>query len=152
VTASRGRSLDERLMRYLRGSSKSKGKVILLITVGRDGWPHVAMLSSLEVYATGPSRIRVGTYASSTTTRNMRERGVVTIVVVDRNLVCYVEGKALLLKKHAESDSYNSIFEVRVKKVLEDKLYGARITSGITFTKAEGVEPHERLLAEMARD
>lgn len=146
-----GRALDKRLLGYLRGNPSSKGKVMLLVTADAEGWPHVAMLSSWEVFAKDRTSIRIATYDSSKTTQNLLRNGICSLLVIDRGLACYVKGKTRLLKRHAESDRYNSIFDMKVKNVLEDKLSGTRITSGITYLKDKGVEPHEELFDELSR-
>ncbi len=127
------------------------GNVILLATSDKEGWPHIAMLSNWEVFAKDGTNIRVAAYDSSTTTANLLRNGRATLALIDRGMTYYVKGKATLLKRNAESDAYNSIFKIRVSEVLEDKLLGTKITSGITYRKEKGVEPHEELYEELTR-
>ncbi len=146
-----GKTLNGRVLRKLRGNPSRSGNVILLATSDKEGWPHIAMLSNWEVFAKDKTNIQIATYDSSTTTANLLRNGRVTMTLIDSGMTYYVKGKATLLKRHAESDAYNSIFGIRVRKVLEDKLTGTRITSGITFRKEKGVEPHEELHEELTR-
>lgn len=120
-----------------------------MATTGRDGWPHFAMLSSTEVFAKDRSNVRLATYDSSNTTKNLLRSGLVTLMLLDSGLSCYVKGRARLVKR-SESDQGNLIFNVRVTKVFEDKMAGTRITGGVTFRKSSGVEPHEKLFEELS--
>ena len=147
-----GKILNRRLRNHLsRRPSSEGGNAILLATSDNEGWPHIAMLSNWEVFAGDKTSIRIATYDSSVTTANLMRNNRATLVSVDNGATYYVKGMAILLKKHAKSDANNAIFEMRVRKVLEDKLPGTKITSGITYTKEKGVEPHEELYEELKR-
>ena len=49
----------------------SPGKAILINTSDTDGWPHPALLSYREVWATGRNTIRIQTYNGTNATRNL---------------------------------------------------------------------------------
>jgi hypothetical protein len=145
-----GRSLPDRLLSYLRARTDGRFKeVLLLATIDETNTPHMAMLSHWEAYANSSRSIRLATYDDSKTTRNMERNGRVTLVAVNRRMTYYVKGLARLRKKQMREDQHNSMFVVRVKGVYEDELPGTRITSGITFSKAAGAEPHEALYSEL---
>lgn len=145
-----GASLSPEVRRRLAGDPASKGgNVILLTTLDSRGWPHAAMLSSWEVFAKDRARVRIATYDSSTTTKNLMRDGKATLLLIDRGITYYIKGKATSLRRHARCDPSNSIFELKIARVLEDKLPGATITSGITYEKGPGVEPHEKLFEEL---
>src|SRR5687768_13372110 len=70
---------------------------IVMCTVDEHGWPHPAMLSSLEVVARDARNVRLGASASSRSTRNLQANGILTLVVADERAVYYVKGDVLLL-------------------------------------------------------
>ena len=72
-----GVQLPDDLYQRLLGNDLEQNaeKVILLATVDEGGWPHLAMLSYLEVIAKDQRNLRLATYNSSRTTRNMRANG-----------------------------------------------------------------------------
>ena len=69
-------------------------KVILLVSLDGEGWPHAAVLSYFEVVAKDRENIRIATYADSRTTANMRRHDKVTMAIVDRGFVGYIKGSA----------------------------------------------------------
>jgi hypothetical protein len=148
-----GKKLAGQLLQYLKMSPENQeGKAILFVTVDSDGWPHVAMLSSWEVFATDARNIKIATYASSTTTRNLKRNGRATIVVIDAGLTYYIKGTAILVRVRLRSDRYNSLFNLEVEGVLKDSLPGARITGGIAFERAKGAEEHGPLYEEISKE
>lgn len=147
-----GGRLPKRLLGYLGAKTDGKLKdVILVATTDETNTPHMAMLSHWEVYAASSKSIRLATYDDSRTTRNMRRNGRVTLVAISRQMAYYVKGLASLRKERMREDPHNSMFVVEVKEVYEDVLPGTKILSGITFSKARSIEPHEALRAELTR-
>jgi hypothetical protein len=145
-----GKILPKDVLKYLGDDPESKpGRVLLLATMDSTGWPRIAMLSLWEVHARDVANIRIATYDSSTTTENLLNDGRGTLLLIDKHMAYYVKGRASLVKRHAERDSGNSIFNLRVIEVLEDKLPGTKITSGIRFEQKPGIEPHAELFAEL---
>ena len=115
-----------------------RGRAILIITTDANGWPHPALLSFREVGARDASTIRVITYNGSTTTRNMRDNGMITIAFVDERMTYYVKGTAKEIPPHlVGSSEYFATMDVQITQILKDFTgedeEGAYITSGITF-------------------
>lgn len=145
-----GKRLPSKLLSYLRAKTEgSFGEVILIATTDETNTPHLAMLSHWEIYGGSAVSVNLATYDDSKTTKNMKRNGRVTLVVVNRRMTYYVKGRASLRKRRMSQDPYNSMFVVKVKGVYEDKLPGTKILSGITFSKAPGIEPHEALHSEL---
>ena len=114
------------------------GRAILIVTADENGWPHPALLSFREVGARDPNTIRVVTYNGSTTTRNMRENGKLTIVFVDERFTYYVKGTAREIPPHLTgAGEYFATMDVKITQILKDFTgsdeEGAYIISGITF-------------------
>jgi flavin reductase (DIM6/NTAB) family NADH-FMN oxidoreductase RutF len=135
--------------RLSANARRNRGKVILILTVDSKGWPHIAMLSHWEVLARDRKNVGIATYASSNTSKNLRRTGKTTIVVTDRKMAYYVKGMASPEGLHRSTS--NRIFNVRVKQVLEDKLPGSEIETGITYVEEEVTEPHQALRRELAK-
>ena len=115
-----------------------RGRAILIVTADESGWPHPALLSFREVGARDPNTIRVVTYNGSTTTRNMRENGRITLAFVDERFTYYVKGTAKEIPPHLTGSSeYFATMDVRITQILKDFTgadeEGAYVTSGITF-------------------
>ena len=145
-----GRELPRRLLRSLGGDvDKQHGKVILVLTTDREGWPHVAMLSHWEVFARDVANIRIATYASSRTTKNLLRTGKVTMVLADKGMAYYIKGTAS--PRASPTQDSNRFFNVKVKMVMEDELPGASITTGIRYTEERKVEPHRPIRRELEK-
>lgn len=133
-----GCTLPGGLRALLEREAHAEGESLAFVicTVDEAGRPHPAMLSSLEVAATGAEALRLATYDSSRTAANLAVRGLVTLVVVEPGAVYYVTG-------HAEPSTTSAprgyaFFDVRVDEVRIDETDAAReghvrITSGIQF-------------------
>lgn len=118
--------------------SAERGRAILILTADANGWPHPALLSFREVAARDRGTIRVVTYAGSTTTRNMRENGKITLAFVDERMTYYVKGAAKEIPSHlAGTPPQLATFDARIAQILRDFAgadeAGAYVTSGITF-------------------
>lgn len=123
--------LDGRNLRSLMGRAH------LVVTVDGQGRPHPAMLSYGEILATGPREIRLATYKESTTARNMRANGHLTLCLVDAGLAYYIKGRVEELTALGDFPKL-SRFRMTVDQVLEDATQAdlegeARILTGITF-------------------
>ena len=105
---------------------------------------HFALLSTGEVLALGPDVLRFGTYATSSTATNLRERGAFGLCVVDAGEVFYVNGRVDELPAVAGHPGI-ARFEARVEDVLEDvprdEEGAAAVLSGITFRRRRHVAP-----------
>ena len=91
--------LPETLHRLLDGSDLDGkvGETMELLTVGPEGWPHVALLSAGEVLAATPEEIRLALWPSSQTTANLRRTGQARQPTTDD--VTYPFGNADLFRR-----------------------------------------------------
>ncbi|HEY7063923.1 MAG TPA: pyridoxamine 5-phosphate oxidase [Chloroflexota bacterium] len=112
------------------------GHVFLLVTRDEAGYPHPAMLSVGEVLAVNPGRLLLALYSSSTTTRNLRARGKLTLALADGGFGYYVKAAATETAATAPDLAGLAVFEATVAEVLEDGESVARVTSGFTMTLA----------------
>ncbi len=135
-------------------------KVIQLVTVDAAGWPHPALLSYFEVIARDARRIRLATYAGSTTSANMRNGGKVTLVLIDERVAYYIKGRAMELEAKMRTTGWNAAFECQVEQVLADQANeefepGAYLATGVTYHNPQRAAEMERahaVLAELMED
>ena len=94
-----GSELPPDLMARLSGRDLQPvaSKVIQIVTIDEGGWPHAALLSYFEVVAADRRRVRLASYANSTTSANMRRNGKATLIVIDARIVYYVKAHAVEL-------------------------------------------------------
>src|SRR5437879_3989755 len=88
--------LPETLHRLLDGSDLDGkvGETMELLTVGPEGWPHVALLSAGEVLAATPEEIRLALWPSSQTTANLRRTGQATLTFIQQEGAYYAQLEA----------------------------------------------------------
>ena len=135
-----GAKLPDRLFEILKGEDITPhlGKVVLLVTVDSQGFPHPAMLSLGEVAAKDKENIRLATYKGSTTSKNLRERGKVAMVFAEEGMTYYVKGEVTQLEEALPDLPSLSSFNLKVAQVIEDTEPQAPIISGIRFQLPEG--------------
>jgi len=132
-----GDQLPDDLLGRLRATPADgrDGQALLICSVGDEGWPHPAMLGQHEVIAVDAGRLRLATYATSQTTRNLAANGIVTMMIVDEGAAYYVKGMSQRVDD--ASDLGLAVFDVRVHEVRVDGAAAAegavRIISGIRF-------------------
>lgn len=132
-------------------------KAIPVVTVDERGWPHPALLSYFEVVAVGPTSLRLAVYGTSTTARNLRRDGRLTLAVVDDGAAYYVKGAASELAPRMRTAPEHASFEVHVETVLADVADAsaepyAWVTGGITYATrdpAASLERARRILGEL---
>ncbi len=132
-------------------------KVVQIATVDAAGWPHMALLSYFEVVARDARHLRCATYATSTTSGNMRRSGHVTFVVIDERVAYYVKAHAVEIAAAMRTTGWNAAFDCRVEQVLADEVDeeyepGAYLASGVTYhnpQRAAQLERAREVLAEL---
>lgn len=153
-----GPELSDDLVHHLDGTdiASKSDKAVLICTVGPDGWPHPAMLSYFEVVAKNRRTVQIAAYATSRSSENMRERGKATLILVDRQLTCYVKGSVQQIAPSMRAASHNARLEMHVERVLVDEPHKALepdafVSSGITYVRrnAEAVALAHAVLAEL---
>lgn len=83
------------------------------------------MLGHHEVVAVDAARLRLATYATSQTTRNLTANGIITMMIVDEGAAYYVKGTSQRVDD--APDLGLAVFDVRVNEVRVD---GAAATEG----------------------
>lgn len=143
-----GPRLPEDLLLFLGapGPPEKFASVLVLTTVGGDGFPRHALLSPYEVAARSESRLLLLLYKDSSTSDNLRARQRLSMLVVDPSMSYTVNG--LARERAALPEAPNeALFEVAVSAVREDRLPTARITSGLRFEGFDpGMTPEDRRL------
>ena len=136
MPTSLGSRLPEKMQRLFAGTDLAAGigETFLLLTVGEDGWPHMAMLSVGELLLADASTLRAALWLHSTATRNLtrESRGLLALVHDGAGyyLRCQaVRGPDLDLGE----DGRLAYFELKIQDVLEDAVSYAVLTSGMTF-------------------
>jgi len=134
-----GKELTEELLQRLKGENVTEhnGKAILIVTVDDQGWAHPAMLSYYEVVAKNPSTIDIAVGKTSTTGKNLRQSGKITLLITDRGVNYYVKGNARETQESMEKVPFMSLFRITVEQLLEDQEPEAEITSGVTFNRPQ---------------
>ena len=140
-----GKELTKDLFNLLKGENVASklGKAIVIVTVDDKGWPHPAMLSYYEVVAKERSRIDLAIGKTSTTTKNLRRTGQITLLITDSGINYYLKGSAREVKESMEGVPFMSLFRVEIEQLLEDQEPDAVITSGVTFSRPQKKEVGE---------
>ena len=101
------------------------------------------MLSYYEVVAKERSRIDLAIGKTSTTTKNLRRTGQITLLITDSGINYYLKGSAREVKESMEGVPFMSLFRVEIEQLLEDQEPDAVITSGVTFSRPQKKEVGE---------
>lgn len=138
MSRSLGHRLPEPLQELLHGGPADEGDAFVLATVDAAGRPHFALLSPSEVVAVAGDRLRLGTYSTSSTSANLRERSAFGLCLVASGDVYYVKGHTQELPGVAGHPGI-ARFEARVEDVLVDATRPeegeAAVLSGIRFRR-----------------
>jgi hypothetical protein len=140
-----GTKLTEELFHRLKGDSMTSksDKAIVVVTVDDAGWAHPAMLSYYEVVAKDRATIDLAIGKTSTTAKNLRRTGKITLLITDTDMNYYVKGSARELRESMEDVMFMSLFRVAVERLLEDLEPDSVITSGVTFQRPDKKEVGE---------
>ena len=140
-----GKELTDDLFNRLKGEEVSSkiGKAIVIVTADEKGWPHPAMVSYYELVAKDRSRLNLAIGKSSTTAKNLRRTGKVTLLITDNGINYYLKGDAREIKESMAEAPFVSLFRVEVEQLLEDQEPDAMITSGVTFSRPQKKEVGE---------
>jgi len=134
MTRSLGATIPAGLARLLDGvdAAAQEGFTPLLVTVGAEGWPHIALLSAGEVLIVG-QQVRIALWRRSTATDDLDHSGraLLYAVVGDDAL-----GLRIACRRGPDLDAPGSglaTFECGVEEAFSDKVGYAELRSGITF-------------------
>lgn len=134
-----GPRLPEQLVAFLR-ATEPPGKfrlVVPLTTLDADGWPRHAQLSPWEIVALDASRLRLLVYDSSRTCANLARDGRLSLLFLAPEWSLYVFAQARRVGP-LDGAPGETLFEAEVRRVVEDVLATARLTSAVTY---EGDDP-----------
>jgi hypothetical protein len=110
------------------------GETFLLLPVGEDGWPHMAMLSVGELLAADAGTLRAALWLHSTATRNLTREGRGLLALVQDGAGYYLRCQAVRGPDlDLGEDGRLAYFELKIQDVLEDAVSYAVLTSGMTF-------------------
>lgn len=117
------------------------GRGLPFLTLAADGTLHPMLCSYLEWLAVDARTLRLAIAARSRSARNLEERGVGTLLVVEPDRTIYLKCRAMgapLLRGELAR------FALAVEDVLEDSPAAeegnARITGGITYAPVPSLE------------
>lgn len=152
-----GSELPPDLMERLNGRNLEAfaTKAVQMFTVDAAGWAHPALLSYFELVASDPRHIRCATYATSTTSGNLRRSGKVTFVIIDERVAYYVKAQATEIAPSMRATDWNAAFECRIEQVLADEVNeeyepGAYVASGVTYHNPQRAAELERARSVIA--
>ena len=110
------------------------GLALPFVTLGADGSLHPMLCSYLEWRAVDARTLRLAIAAGSRSARNLAERGVGTLLLIDPDRTVYVKCRATGAPRRIGDLAR---FTLAVEDVLDDRPAeaegDARITSGITY-------------------
>jgi flavin reductase (DIM6/NTAB) family NADH-FMN oxidoreductase RutF len=150
MSRSLGAYLPEGLRHALSQSDLAArlGRGLPLLTIDGDGRPHPMLCTYVEILAISADTLRVVVGSMSGTARNLAERRMATLLIVEPERVVYVKCRATGAPLMAGALAR---FTLRVKDVLEDDALawegGARITSGIVYDPAPSLDAPESTAA-----
>jgi hypothetical protein len=120
------------------------GAALPLVTVDADGRPHPMLVSYLELRAYDVSTVGLVIHAGSDSARNLAERAVATLVIVEADVVAYVKLRRLDGPLAVAEDPRLAYFLLAVDEVREDAATaeeaGARIVAGPRYAPAPALE------------
>lgn len=110
------------------------GRALPLVTLGPDGSLHPMLCTYLELLAVDARTLRLAVGARSRSARNLEERGVGTLLLIEPERTVYIKGRAAGPPLRRGSLAR---FSLAIEDVLEDRPEEAegdvRIVGGITY-------------------
>jgi hypothetical protein len=117
------------------------GRGLPFVTLAADGTLHPMLCSYLEWLAVDARTLRLALAARSRSARNLEERGVGTLLLVEPAQTVYIKCRAMGAPRRLGE---LACFSLAVEDVLEDAPTEAegdvRITGGITYAPAPALE------------
>jgi hypothetical protein len=128
--------LPEAVRELLDGTALAAkvGTTLLLITSGRDGFPHLAVLSVGEVLATAKDELCLAIHAGSRTVAALREhKQALLATVVDGALYRHRLAVRVSSEVDTADGERDALFVADVLEVTEDRVPYARLTHGLEY-------------------
>lgn len=140
-----GKELPAALLQRLSGGEieAHEGKIIPIFTIDEAGWPHPALLSYYEIVSKNASTLDMALWKDSSTAKNLRQGGKVTLMVSDRGVNYYLKGSVLQLHYEMPGAAPVSRFRVTLEQVIEDQEPNAEITTGLTYRRMTKRDPND---------
>ncbi len=110
-----------------------EGETFVFVTVNEDGWPHLALLSVGEVFASSPREVRMALWPGTTSTGNLQRSGRATLAAFWQGTAYSVELEAQPFASSGLVEDSLVRFSARVRRVLADNVGYADLTSGVRF-------------------
>lgn len=136
MSKSRGKSIPESLRNELDSTNKKRdNRVIFLLTVDGEGFPHVALLSPFQVLVMNSCEVLFAVHSSSGTASYLTSRGRCTLIFQSSPSIIYVKVESSAVKDAIELEGAYSdlVFEGEVLEVLEDYSDKAPLISDLKF-------------------
>ncbi len=133
MTEELGNEISEECLSFLRPETKSRRNLVLiLLTIGETGFPHVCLLSPYQVVSRTRSELCFEVYPSSRTKRNLDSARKATLIIPESTALLYASGETEHLIDLIEP-SPQSVYTLKVSSVLRDGSEDAPINSQMTF-------------------
>lgn len=134
--------LSTELNELLNGKDliKKQHEVMMLLTVGKDGWPHNAMISVGEIIALNHQYLRIGLWPNTATTANIIRAQKATLVLVYKGTVNYINLSLERLDELPNPLHHRERFSAKIISIREDIAKYADITSGIKIRLKNDME------------
>jgi len=132
-----GKELPPALLQRLSGAEieSHEGKIIPIFTIDDFGWAHPALLSYYEIAAKNASTLDMALWKDSSTSKNLRQAGKVTLMISDKGVNYYLKGNVRELYYEMPGAPPVSRFRVALEQVIEDQEANAEITTGLTYRR-----------------
>jgi hypothetical protein len=132
-----GKEMPAELLQRLSGADVEahEGKIIPIFTLDAAGWAHPALLSYYEIVAKDSSTLEMALWKDSSTAKNLRSAGKVTLMISDRAVNFYLKGSVRELEYEMTGASPVSRFRIALEQVIEDQEPNAEITTGLTYRR-----------------
>ena len=140
-----GKELPTALERRLGGGEveSHEGKIIPIFTIDEAGWAHPALLSYYEIVAKNASTLDMALWKDSSTAKNLRRAGKVTLMISDRGVNYYLKGSVRELHYEMPGAAPVSRFRVSLEQIIEDQEPNAEITTGLTYRRMSQRDPND---------
>ena len=140
-----GEELPAALQQRLSGGEieANEGKIIPIFTIDEAGWPHPALLSYYEIVAKDVSTLDMALWKDSSTSKNLRQAGKVTLMVSDKGVNYYLKGRVCQLHYEMPGAVPVSRFRVTLEQIIEDQEPNAEITTGLTYRRMTKRDPND---------
>jgi hypothetical protein len=140
-----GKELPDALQQRLSGTDVAvhEGKIIPIFTIDEAGWAHPALLSYYEIVAKGSTTLDMALWKDSSTSKNLRQAGKVTLMVSDKAVNYYLKGSVKELEYEMTGAAPVSRFRITLEQVIEDQEPNAEITTGLTYRRMSQRDPND---------